>query len=127
MSFIPLLAMLISSGLPNTRLVAIEPNLEFPPQGSEAVKVMPRIEAGIPFREMIASWNVEPAGCASLKDDSSVTVQLLRPGSVAWESVESRWRVPEPLPCSLISRQSHVSNCLAKRRWSSGAIMEPRR
>jgi hypothetical protein len=59
--------MLISSGLPNTRLVAIEPNLEFPPQGSEAVKVMPRIEAGIPFREMIASWNVEPAGCASLK------------------------------------------------------------
>jgi len=67
MSVLPLLAMVISSGLHNTRLVALEPNLMFPERGHEVVKEFHSVDAGIPFREMIASWNVEPAGTASLK------------------------------------------------------------
>jgi len=62
-----LLAMVISSGLPNTHLVALQPNLDFPAVGQEVVKTFTGIEAGIPFREMIASWNVQPADAAGLK------------------------------------------------------------
>jgi len=67
MSIIPILAMVISSGMQNKRLVALEPNLEFPEKGKEVVKVFHDVAAGIPFREMISSWNVDHADSASLK------------------------------------------------------------
>lgn len=67
MTSLPLLAMVITSGLPNTHLVAMEPNAMFPSKGQEIVKVYRDVKSGIPFREMIASWNVEPAKSAALK------------------------------------------------------------
>jgi len=67
MPILPLLAMIISSSLSNTRLLALEPNIEFPGKGKETTKVFEGLNPGIPFREMIASWNVEPAESASLK------------------------------------------------------------
>ncbi len=47
----------------------MEPNITFPPKGQEVVKEFTGIEAGIPFKEMIASWNVDNAENASLKID----------------------------------------------------------
>jgi len=67
MSLLPMIAMIVSAGLPNTRLVDLEPNLDFPARGQETVKVFSGIDPKIPFDEMIASWNVEPAEGASLK------------------------------------------------------------
>jgi len=64
---LPVLAMMISSRVHSTRLVALEPNLVFPANGKETVKVFTNLQPGIPFREMIASWNVEPAQSALLK------------------------------------------------------------
>ncbi|MDR3689038.1 MAG: peptidase C39 family protein [Fimbriimonas sp.] len=65
----PLLAVLSMTLLSasNCRLVSLEPNLEFPSKGAEIVKEFTDIDAGMPFDEMIASWNVEQADGAELK------------------------------------------------------------
>ena len=60
-------AMAITSNQFAAHLVALEPNAAFPPKGTSLVRVFPSIDAGIPFREMVASWNVESAEAASLK------------------------------------------------------------
>ena len=67
MSILLTIAMLMATGLSNTRLVAIEPDLTFPAKGQEVVKKFTAIDAGIPFNEMIASWNIEQAQSAAIK------------------------------------------------------------
>lgn len=87
MLLVPLLAMSLSARLPNVRLVGFTPNLEFPASGEESVRVYSGINAGIPFREMIASWNVEPAADAALK----VEVRAHGPGfDTKWYTM-GRW------------------------------------
>ncbi len=67
MTLLLALATVLTAGLPHTRLVALEPDLDFPAKGHEIVKVFSDIDPKIPFKEMVASWNVEPAGAAALK------------------------------------------------------------
>lgn len=67
MPLLSIFAMVISSGLINKRLIAVEPNLDYGAPGVEVVKEFDSIEPGIPFREMIASWNVAHAESAYLK------------------------------------------------------------
>ncbi len=67
MSLLSLVAMIVSTALPNTRLVALFPNLEFPAKGTELVKEYHDIDPHIPFTEMIASWNIQPADSAAIK------------------------------------------------------------
>lgn len=66
MSVLPLLLMAITSNSSHARLLALQPNIDFPPHGQEIVRDFTDLEPGIPFREMIASWNVEPAPTALL-------------------------------------------------------------
>jgi hypothetical protein len=67
MSLLLALATAVSAGLPNTRLVALEPDLAFPPRGQAIVREFGGINPKIPFREMVASWNVAPADAAALQ------------------------------------------------------------
>ncbi len=81
MSTILLLATVLSAGLPHTHLVALQPDLGFPAKGQQIVKVFPDIDPKIPFKEMVASWNVEPAGAAAIK------IQVRARG----EGFQSKW------------------------------------
>ena len=67
MSLIPMIVLALYTGLPNTRLLALQPNLDFPAKGNEVVKVFSGLDPKIPFTEMIPSWNVEPATNSLLK------------------------------------------------------------
>lgn len=67
MSILLSIAMVMATSPMNSRLVALEPNLTFPPAGQDVVKLYSGVDAGIPFKEMIASWNVDNSENASLK------------------------------------------------------------
>ncbi len=65
MILLPIIAMV--AGIPNARLIALQPNLEFPSKGHELVKVFHDIDPQFQFQDLIASWNVEPADSAAIK------------------------------------------------------------
>ncbi len=51
----------------SARLVAFEPNVDFPSYGQDLVLTYPNIRPGIDFNEIIPSWNVGRAANASIK------------------------------------------------------------
>jgi hypothetical protein len=58
---------LATSVTSNVRLVPFFPDREFPAKGEEVVVRFDNIDPGIPFDEVVPSWNVTPADGASLR------------------------------------------------------------